>query len=471
MAVRRPSLVAGMALTIVLLGTIVRETMDLAQAGLLAAAALIVYVASQVVALPRTGKIILGAGLVVGISIVLQIDDTVARTIEALRTACYYATMFTAVGFLRTAAEGSRMIRRCGQQLIAQPPGRRYAALTIGGNLFGLILSFGSLQLLGTMVLRTNTLAAAGGNERIRSVRERRMLLAVLRGFSMSPAWSPLSVTLALSLSLTPGAAWQQVLPIAFTTAVLMLAFGWLYDRLTAPRLQAPPPTMHSDENWSVQLRLIGLVAVIFLTAFTVEGITDLRLIVAVIVTVPVIATGWILAQGLFMGVRRALARTARRLWRQTVVVYPTYRMEITILVSAAFAGSMIATVLPTDRIAGLLLSGALPTVMIPVAVVWLVVLGGQVGLNPIITVIVVGTAMPAPDVLGIPPYMLAAAYMAGWGLCIGASPFTLTTLIIARMSGRTGREVGHDWNGRFTILGLIAVSVWMVGLTMALMP
>ncbi len=470
MAARGPSPVPGLALTVVLLATIVAETLELAAAGWLAAAALIVYVAGQAAALPRTGKIILAAGLAVGIPIALQIDDTAAKTIDALRTACYFATMFVAVGFLRTAAEGSRMIRRCGRQLIAQPPGRRYAALTIGGNLFGLILSFGVLQLLGTMVLRTNTLAAAGGNERIRAVRERRMLLAVLRGFAMSPAWSPLSISLALSLSLTPGAVWQQVLPVAFATAALVLAFGWLHDRMTAPRPQAPPPAMRSDDDWSVQLRLIALVGFIFLAAFTVEALTDLRLIVAVIVTVPVIAVGWILVQGLSLGIRRALAWTGRRLWRQTVVVYPTYRMEITILASAAFAGSMIAAVLPTDRIAELLLAGVLPTAALPVLVVWLVVLGGQVGLNPIITVIAVGTAMPAPEVLGVPPQMLAAAYMTGWGLCVGASPFTLTTLIIAGMSGHTGREVGHAWNGGFTILGLLAVSVWLAGLTMALM-
>ncbi|HZD25259.1 MAG TPA: hypothetical protein VE631_03285, partial [Alphaproteobacteria bacterium] len=319
--------ISGLALVVVVLATILREVAGLAMAGEVAAACLASYVLLQAPRLPRAGKLILLVAMAVGLGCLGFVGDPAAVAGKAARTGSYYATLFTAVGFLRAAAEGSPMIRRCGRHMMAQPPTRRYAALTLGANLFGLILSFGTLHLLGTMVKRANTLAAAGGDARVQAVRARRLFTAVLRGFAMSPGWSPLSISLAVSLSVTPGAHWEGVLPLAFVTAMALLALGWLMDVVTAPRVRprAPGPA-GGGERWTVHLRLIALIAFIFVVAVVLEKALAIRLLDGVILSVPVIAVVWIALQGRRRGAAVALALTGRRIARQVREVFPTYR-------------------------------------------------------------------------------------------------------------------------------------------------
>lgn len=459
----------GAALTFVVLATIASEVARFTPAILPAAAGLAVYVFGQWPDLPRTGRWILVVALLVGMAASGSANEVGEELIRAARTACYYATLFTAVGFLRAAAEGSSMIRRCGRHMIEQPPSRRYAALTVGANLFGLILSFGSVQLLGTMVKRANTLEAADGDERVRAVRARRLYTAILRGFAMSPGWSPFSVSLAIALSVTPGARWEVVMPVAFATAMLLLALGWLIDVTTAPRRRVRVGEATSGESWTIHLRLVGLILFIFVVTVTVEKALAIRLIDAVIVCVPVIAIAWMLLQAPRRRVAVKTGLVCRRTRRQITDVFPAYRMEITILSSAGFAGTMIAAGLPTDAIAEAIRAIQLPPELVPGLIVWLVVIGSQLAMNPIITVAIVAAVLPPPDVLGTTAPVVAASYMTAWAIAVGGSPFTLSTLMIGAIAGKTGRFVGHIWNGAFTLLALILATAWLAALSVLL--
>jgi len=466
-----PPAVTGAALTIVVVATIVREIVGWQPAGHLAIACLCLYVFGLAAGLPRAGKAILIVAMAVGLIAMVWVDDIAANLLQAGRTASYYATLFTAVGFLRAAAETSPLIRRCGWHMMAQSPSRRYAALTFGSNLFSLILSFGTLQLLGTMVRRANTLEAAGGDANVQAVRARRLYSAVLRGFAMSPGWSPLSVALAIALAVTPGTHWQTVLPVAFVTAMGLLALGWLMDVFTAPRGRPRVDAPQSDERWTVHLRLIALIGFIFLTAVAIEEALSVRLIDGVILGVPTIAIGWLVWQVRRRRVRTAVALVLRRIGRQIRSVFPTYRMEVTILASAGFAGTMIAAALPTELIAAGIRALHLPPELIPGLVVVLIVLGGQLAMNPIISVSIVAAILPPPEALGTTPAVVAASYMIAWGLCVGGSPFTLSTLIIGGIAGKTGRFVGHVWNGAYTIIGVALVIAWFAALSWLLGP
>ena len=87
-----------------------------------------------------------GIGLI-GVAIAA---DPVTLFLAAWRRGAAYGAFFLALSSLRDAAETSKLVRRCGRHLVAQPPGRRYAALTAGGHLFGIILSYGAIELLGS---------------------------------------------------------------------------------------------------------------------------------------------------------------------------------------------------------------------------------------------------------------------------------------------------------------------------------
>ena len=95
---------------------------------------------------------------------VARAADPLALFLAGWRRGASYGAFFFALTTLRDAAETSPLVRRCGQHLVAQPPGRRYAALTGGGHLFGIILSYGAIELLAAMVMRANT---AGSRRRL----------------------------------------------------------------------------------------------------------------------------------------------------------------------------------------------------------------------------------------------------------------------------------------------------------------
>ena len=86
--------------------------------------------------------------------------DWAQATLTALTRGAFIIALFTALSALRSAAIGSQAILDCGRFLARQPPGRRYLALTVGGHLFGLILLYGSISLLGSLL--RSVLGAAG---------------------------------------------------------------------------------------------------------------------------------------------------------------------------------------------------------------------------------------------------------------------------------------------------------------------
>src|SRR5699024_11840213 len=97
-----------------------------------------------------------------------------------------------------------------------------------------------------------NTLQAANGSVEIQDARERRMALAILRGFALAPIISPLSVTIAVILSALPQLTWTSMLPVTLPMAAFFFLLGWWLDwwqrpkhlaSQLAPQKKAPPLT------------------------------------------------------------------------------------------------------------------------------------------------------------------------------------------------------------------------------------
>jgi hypothetical protein len=213
----------------------------------------------------------------------------------------------------------------------------------------------------------------------------------------------------------------------------------------------------------------LSLIVAIVGLCLAVQALLAIRLLTAVMLAVPPFAAAWILVQANGPGAS-ALRQAGRRLARQVAEAFPSFRMEVMILASASFAGTLVAEALPAEAIAAGLKGAALPGVAVPALVMALMLLAGQLAINPVLTVTVLAAALPPPAALGASPTAVAIAYMAGWGLCVGASPFTLTTLIIGRIAGESGRMIGLVWNGRFTALAFLLASLWLALLT-RLMP
>jgi hypothetical protein len=379
-------------------------------------------------------------------------SEPLALFLAGWRRGAAYAAFFLALTALRDAAETSRLVRRCGQHLVAQPPGRRYAALTGGGHLFGIILSYGAIDLLAAMVGRANRAGPAVD----RAARARRMLMAINRGFCVMNCWSPLNIMTAVVSTAVPAAPMHLLLPIAFAVSVGFMALGWLEDRLTAPVGGGVPP--ETTETWAIHLRIVALVGLVMLLAESGSAVLHVSLVAAVTLVVPLVGACWMLVQSWPFIARpgsagRALAVLRRRAGRYVPRV-PDFRGEATVLASSGFIGVAIGGILPTNALAPLL--GHVPPVGIPMLVPVLLIATGQIGLNPIAVITLLGAALPDPVRLGVPPAALAFGCMLGWGLGVGMTPMSASAITTARWAGVSPFTICTRWNGVYTLSALV---------------
>ena len=420
--------------------------------GDVAGLALLAFLLIQFPRQRRYAQILFLAMTGIGMVGVAASHDPVALFLAGWRRGAAYASFFLALTALRDAAETSRLVRRCGQHLVAQPPGRRYAALTGGGHLFGIILSYGAIDLLAAMVGRANR----AGSAVERTVRGRRMLMAINRGFCVMNCWSPLNIMTAVVSTAVPGAPMRLLLPLAFVASVGFMALGWLEDRMTASAGGGAPPD--TRESWSIHLRIVALVGLVMLLSELGSGLLGVSLVAAVTLCVPLVGVGWMLVQAWpFIARPGSLQRAAavlRRRGARYLPRVPGFRGEATVLASSGFIGVTIGGILPTDSLAPLL--GHLPPIVIPMLVPVLLIATGQIGLNPIAIVALLGAALPDPVRLGVPPAALAFGCMLGWGLGVGMTPMSASAITTARWAGVSPWTICTLWNGVYTATALL---------------
>lgn len=426
---------------------------------------LVAYIVTQWPRLTRLPRVIVGVASAMLAVLPWHGDAPLAVVFDGFNQAAWFATFLAALSFLRQAAAASPLVRRCGEVIISQPPAKRYATLSGGAYLIGVLLNMAVLNLLGTMIERANTLAAAGGHAVVRDVRARRMFSAVIRGFGTAPLGSPLSMTLAMILSLVPSVDWRVVLPLGVATTVLLLAFGWVWDQAGAPRhlsgLVAAPRT--PPGGWWAILRFGALVLAVFLAAVTVEALAGVSLPLAILLTAPAAAFLWMVAQRRRKGVLRAVVLSAARLRKGADEQFGGMRTEVCVLAAAGLMGTLIARVLSTEAFAGVLAMAGLHGLPVALLVFVLMAALPQIGLNPVLVATIILSAMGNPEVFGLTPTLLALATMSGWALAIGSAPVTTSILIASRIAGVSPRVAGWGWNWRFTLGAAGMLGGWLV--------
>jgi len=387
--------------------------------------------------------------------------DGLTGSWTAVSSGSFVVALYTALTAIRIAAIGSWEILECGRFLAGQRPSLRYVALTIGGHLFGLILLYGSIALLGSLAAEST---AKEPDPHIRRLRLRRMLVAIQRGFASTLCWSPLGFSMAITVGLVPGASWGSVALPCMVNAAMMILTGWGMDSIFKPQLarQAPRRTAPSG-GWLVRLRplllLLGLVACGILLLRKATGID---VIGAVMSFVPLVALGWIWLQGGGMGGGR-MAHLGRKVAEFLQRELPAYGGQIVLLFMAAFIGSLGAfLIVPLMPRLGLDL-GAVPPLAIAIAMVWLVPLTGQLGMNPILSVSLIVPMLPSPAEMGLHPAVLVAAITGGWAISGTTSPFTASVLLVGSYGEVPPRQAGLRWNGAYAIVVGLMISAWVL--------
>ncbi|AZM97592.1 hypothetical protein [Vreelandella venusta] len=377
---------------------------------------------------------------------------------EAANGFVFLAAFMTALAVLRLPAYRSRLIRRCGQGLLLQPPTWRYPMLSLGSTLFGIVLNFGVLNLFMSMIDKANTLGSAQGRVWLQEVRRRRMLLATLRGFTLAPLVSPLGIGVAVVLGNLEPLTWGQLFPYVLASAVALFLLGWACDQIAGPR---PSASAAGNERPSLiplvafSLLLLALVLLVFALA----TMLSLRLPQAVVIGVPLGAWVWLAWQCRDIGYAGVWSATAL-LSRRLPDVLGGIGNEVVALGSGAYLGYLSVALLnpaQLDGVASLLIAAGN---WLPALALLLIVVLAQIGVNPIISVTFLTSMVAQVGLEGGSLPLLAAAMLVGWSLTMVSSPFTAAMMIMSRFTGITAGQIGLRWNGAFLAASLMMAAV-----------
>lgn len=400
----------------------------------------------------------------VGLALILTVmltftDADWGKTVGAgLSTAAFIAAFFTAITVLKSVAQGDASIQKAGAVLAAQKPGRRYLALTIGGQAFSLLLNYGALQLLGTLAVAS---ARSEPDPEIRAIRTRRMLLAIDRALLSTLPWSPLSFAMAISTSLVVGATWSNVALPALVSGGILAATGWALDTILKPKLsggrRAAPPT--APGGWESMLPLAILLAVLLIGVAALQTVSGVRVIGVVMVLVPLMAVGWLLIQN---AGHRPVQATMDKLGRYLFGEIQDFSAEMMLLMMAGYIGTVGGHVLGPALVSLGLDLGGVPPVLLLASLVWIVPVLGQLGMNPILAVSLIAPLLPSAAAMGVAPAAVVLALTAGWTLCGATSPLAATVLLVGHFAQVSAWRVGLRWNGLYAIVCAVLLSIWV---------
>ncbi|MEM9223113.1 MAG: hypothetical protein AAGB11_12020 [Pseudomonadota bacterium] len=377
---------------------------------------------------------------------------------DGLDTGAFIAAFFSALTILKTVAERSPAVRRAGEYLASQRPGRRYIALTLGSQGFALLLNYAALQLLGAL---SSASARRESDPTIRRIRIRRMLLAIDRGLISTLPWSPTSFAIAITTTVIPSTSWSDVAGPSLVTAVILAGTGWGLDTLFKPKVARPPGRIPEPVDgigalaplWILLIILIASVAVLYAS-------TSIKVSALVMVIVPMIAVCWMAAQADRGG---RIAGLGIQIREYLFSELPGFRSELVLLILAGYIGTVGAEVLTPVFAAREFNLAAVPAGIILVGFVLGIPLFGQLGMNPIMAVTLFAPLIPPAAELGVSPTSIVLAITAGWALSGATSPFTATTLLVSRFASVSAWHVGLRWNGLYALACAVLLSFWVL--------
>ncbi|AMQ89230.1 hypothetical protein [Marinobacter sp. LQ44] len=350
------------------------------------------------------------------------------------------AGLILSVMLLSSVLAGSRDLQRISSSLFSGKPGTRYASLAFGTALVSVPLNFGSVAVVGSLI-----------SERIRrsgdSAATRNSTRAVLRGFGVSPIWSPLSISVALTLTLLPSLGGAQLIGLSLPFAMLVLLAGFLW-REPESQLATGSADSAGAAAW---LRFGGIILGICIGVFLFSHVYQLSYARSVTLScLAAVIIGWALS--LFTG------NTPRPPTMANV------SNELAIVGGSAFIGSVISAVVLGQVNGDMGLPGwAWP--VLAALVPWSFFLAGLAGANPILTGTLIGgilgPAWPPGAVLG-----LGFAMVTGWGITAFGTPFAANALIMERLTGYPARDASLRWSLVLSLIALSAASAIAVGLT-----
>ncbi len=380
---------------------------------------------------------------------------------KAAGRAAFLAFFYISLFFLQSASVTSPLVRRSGEVLVTQPPGRRYLAITFGGTIFGLLMSLGSLTLLGTMIRQG---VENSSNVKARDIRLRRMTMAMLRSFGTIPMWSPITVTMAIVLSSLPEVSWIQIFPYGAMLALVFLGVGWLMDRFDPSRKRQKPAT--GGEPLSELLPLVFLVILFPVIGWALSLVLGVTLLVALLLFLPFMSVVWIAIQQQGDGLWPRLSGMWKYLRADVLPAMPQMRTELAIFAGSASLGVLLVPLLNVEWFGAQISQIGMSSGLVLIAGMWIIILSAIIGISPLITVLVIIEVLPQLPGLEITPLAIAIMAVGAWSISVNISPFATPVRVTGQAVMRDPALVGLKWNFTYSLIiaALLSAALLMFG-------
>lgn len=365
-----------------------------------------------------------------------------ALIVTAVGNMTRLAGLMLAVMLLSNVLARTQDLQQISSSLFGGKPLTRYLSLAFGTALVSIPLNFGSVAVVGSLV-----------GERIRrngdSESTRNATRAVVRGFGVAPSFSPLSISVVLTLTLLPQVSLLSLLSLAVPFSVLMLLAGL--------RWREPEPLENTEQggagagvgSW---LRFGGLILAVCVGVLWLSHQFGLSYAHAVALSclgavLLYRVLGWLRGQNPPM---TSMANVSN---------------ELAIVGGSAFIGAVLSGVV-LGQISG---QPELPVwlwALLAAGVPWAFFAAGLAGMNPIIIATLVGGILgslwPTAAQLG-----LAIAMVTGWGITAFGTPFAANALIMERLTGYRARDASFRWSLPLSLCGLGTASLLGFSLTL----
>jgi hypothetical protein len=455
-----------LCLVVIFFATLMTQLTGYQAPAILAVIVLLVFTLLEWKYLELTTKIIAIVAIGLTVALLLLSHISFVQLGMMCGSVAFFAFFLIALGLLKEAALTSDSVNLTGRALLQQQPVRRYALLTFASHLLGILMSVGAINLLGTMIHRSLDDSRDTVDVRINSARQRRMMLAVVRGFCSIPLWAPTSVTITLLVTTIPKLQWIDIMPYGVYLTLVLLLFGIWLDHLQAPKhLRHLVPAISNNLS---DLKVSFPIAIVVITLAVVSGLllymTSLRPIAAVLVSAPIVSTAWIFSQ--YHRKRNTLSAmrlTVRRFTKDIFFKMPLQRSEIVFFAGSVLIGRLLLSVLDIEWFAQQLAHLNISAALILIASSWIIFLAALVFINPMISVtLVAGALSQLPSVENM-PVTIALVMMVTWAVVIGSSPTTTSVRISAKITGISPFHMGIKWNGLYSALVLLALDLYLI--------
>lgn len=382
--------------------------------------------------------------VVAGLAMVFALGRDPGLVSAAAGNMSRLAGLILAVTLLSSVLSRTSDLQQISASLFGGNPSARYLSLSFGTSLVSIPLNFGSVAVVGSLV-----------GERVRSSGDspatRNATRAVLRGFGVSPTFSPLSISVVLTLTLLPGLSSLQLLlfTVPFSAALVLCGLIWREPE-TAQQTDAP----QSKAGLAPWLRFAALILAICAGVFVLSH--QYQLSYAHAVTLSCI--------GAVLGAR--LLAWSRKT-NPPLVKMSNVSNELAIVGGSAFIGSVISGAV-LGQING---DPSVPIWLWPViaaCVPWVFFAAGLAGVNPIVIGTlaggILGVIWPDNALIG-----LGVGMVTGWGITAFGTPFAANALIMERLTGYRAMDASFRWNLRLSLAGLVAASLLASTVTVVL--